>query len=55
MKKLYAKPSMAVNYFDTMDCTNVNVLSTAATKKGSVTYERFGLNIIDGTNTNLHS
>ena len=55
MKKIYAKPSMAVNSFDTADYTNVNVLSTAATKNGGVTYERFGLNIIDGSGTNLHS
>ncbi len=53
MKKLYTKPSMAVNSFDTMDTTNVTVLSSVATKKGDVTYSKLGINIIDGTD--LHS
>ncbi len=54
MKKLYTKPSMAVNSFDTMDCTNVTIMSSVAAKsQGGKTYSRLGINIIDGKD--LHS
>ena len=54
MKKLYTKPSMAVNSFDTTDCTNVTIMSSVAAKsQEGKTYSRLGINIIDGSS--LHS
>ena len=53
MKKSYAKPSMAVNSFDTMDCTNVTIMSSVAAKSDGNTYSRLGINIVDGSSLNL--
>ena len=50
MKKIYNKPSMAVNSFDTSDCTNVNIASSVGVKAGDTTYSRLGVNIIDRSN-----
>lgn len=52
MKRIYAKPSMAVNTFKAIDNTNVGVLSSVTPKNG-VEPKRIGMTVIDGTK--LHS
>ena len=47
MRRNYAKPSMAVNAFDTEDHTNVTPLSTVAQIKGTKNAERIGMSVFN--------
>ena len=51
MKKIYAKPSIAVSTFDMSDNTNVNILSSVGAKNNG-TYSRTGISILDGKRLN---
>lgn len=54
MKKLYERPSMAMNLFETADMTNaIEVQSIVAQKNNGSFANRYGITILDGTK--LHS
>lgn len=46
MKRVYVKPSMAINLFELADITNIDVLSTIAQTRATSGANKYGINII---------
>ena len=47
MKKIYVRPSMDVNTFDSMDITSIGVQSAVAITKKAGTANQYGISLLD--------
>lgn len=52
MKRIYERPSMAVNLFEMLDMTNIEVKSIVAQKNNGAFADRYGITIINGGKLN---